>query len=117
MISKKYLLNGSVIVKSFKAQKDCDDFNASNDNFVQVDDNYVASESEEQLSSQAQSEMKTELEWVDIQLKYNASGDADRSKFTNEVLYAYAIACRDYVQNIDGVLTIVGDKPTRPTAE
>ena len=69
---------------------------------------------EQHAVSAAQSWAKTELSWVDIQLKYNVSGDTARSKFTNEILYAYAIKCRNYVQNIDGVLTIMTDKPSRP---
>lgn len=67
-----------------------------------------------QRADDAQSWAKTELDWVDIQLKYNVSGDTARSKFSDEVLYAYAIDCRNYVQNIDGVLTIMTDKPSRP---
>lgn len=71
--------------------------------------------SSERLAYLAQIYAKRELDWVDVQLKYNANGDTARSKFTDEVLYAYAIECRDYVQNIDGVLTIMTDKPDRPS--
>ncbi len=68
----------------------------------------------EQLAQAAQADMQTELEWVDLQLKYHATSDASRSVSTVESLNRYAIQCRDYVRNIDGVLTIAGDKPTRP---
>ena len=62
----------------------------------------------------AQENMQEELAWVDLQLKYHATSDSSRSVSTVEALNNYAIQCRDYVRNIDGVLTIVGDKPTRP---
>ena len=67
-----------------------------------------------ELSKIAQSEMQTELYWVDLQLKYHSSNDTKRMISTIELLNAYAIECRDYVQNVESVLTIVGDKPVRP---
>ncbi len=67
----------------------------------------------EQLALNAQAWVNAELLWVDVQLKYNASNDTSRMSFSDDVLYAYAIECRDYVQNVDGVLTIMTDKPSR----
>ncbi len=58
--------------------------------------------------------MRGELGWIDLQFKYHQTGDIKRSISTIEALSAYAIQCRDHVQYIDDVLTIVGDKPTRP---
>ena len=78
---------------------------------VWIDDEVAISLHEAQVS---QSEMISELDWVDLQLKYHASGDTKRSVSTVDLLNQYAIACRDYVQNIDGILTIVGEKPVRP---
>lgn len=67
----------------------------------------------EQLANSAQAEMKAELDWADIEIKKHQEGHT-RTVATPEELYAYKNACRDYVRNIDGVLTIVGDKPVRP---
>lgn len=82
-----------------------------------VDGDWVTNESKlnEHLASIEQSEMMSELSWVDVQLKYHATGDAKRAIISIESLNDYAINCRDYVQSVDGVLTIVGDKPVRPT--
>lgn len=71
----------------------------------------------EQLAAKAQADVIIELDWADVQLKYNASGDTKRIKFTDESLYAYIIQCRNYVQNIDGVLKIITDKPSRPQSD
>lgn len=82
-----------------------------------IDGDWVTDEANlnEHLASLEQVEMESELNWVDIQLKYHATGDTKRAVISLDSLNAYAIKCRDYVQNIDGVLTIVGDKPVRPT--
>jgi hypothetical protein len=82
-----------------------------------VNDDWVTDESKlnEHLASIEQVEMMSELNWVDIQLKYHSTGDTKRATISLDSLNSYAIKCRDYVQNIDGVLTIVGDKPVRPT--
>lgn len=69
---------------------------------------------EEQLTLDAQTKMRAELEWVDLQLKYHASGDTGRACSTVDLLYDYAIQCRDYVQNIDGQLVIMTEEPVRP---
>jgi hypothetical protein len=82
-----------------------------------VNDNWVTDEAKlnEHLASIEQIKMESELNWVDAQLKYHATGDTKRAIISIDSLNTYAIKCRDYVQNIDGVLTIVGDKPVRPT--
>lgn len=67
----------------------------------------------EQLANIAQSEMVNELNWCDLQIKLHQSSDG-RAVSTLENIFAYARSCRDYVRNIDGVLTIIGDKPSRP---
>lgn len=66
-----------------------------------------------QLASIAQTEMVNELNWCDLQVKLHQSNDS-RAVATLEDIFAYARSCRDYVRNLDGVLTIVGDKPSRP---
>ncbi len=67
------------------------------------------------LAQVAQAEIITELNWVDLQLKYHSAGDTKRKVATLPKMKAYAVACRDYVRNFDGVLTIVGEKPVRPS--
>ncbi|CAH9016896.1 conserved hypothetical protein [Vibrio phage 217E38-1] len=67
----------------------------------------------EQLSITAQAEMINELNWCDLQIKLHQSSDS-RAVATLEDIFAYARHCRDYVRNLDGVLTIVGDMPSRP---
>ncbi|AUS00335.1 hypothetical protein NVP1273O_58 [Vibrio phage 1.273.O._10N.286.54.C7] len=67
----------------------------------------------EQLANIAQSEMVNELNWCDLQIKLHQSSDS-RAVTTLENIFAYARSCRDYVRNLDGVLTIVCDKPSRP---
>lgn len=61
-----------------------------------------------------QSEMISELSWVDIQLRYHSTNDVKRSISTVELLNAYAIECRDYVHNTADGLVVAGDKPVRP---
>lgn len=68
---------------------------------------------DEQLATVAQCEMVHELSWCDLQIKLHASSDR-RAVAAIDNIHAYARGCRDYVQHIDGVLTIVGDKPTKP---
>ena len=70
-------------------------------------------QSQQLLAEATQSEMVTEVDWADIEIKKHTEGHT-RTVATLEELYAYKNACRDYVRNIDGVLTIVGDKPIRP---
>lgn len=65
------------------------------------------------LAKDAQSDMVEELSWADVQLNYVLDGDS-RATLTELSLRAYRCECRDYVQYVDGVLTVVGDKPTRP---
>lgn len=81
-----------------------------------TDGDWVTNESKlnEHLASIEQTEMESELNWVDVQLKYHSTGDTKRAIISLDSLNSYAIKCRDHVQNIDGVLTIVGDKPVRP---
>lgn len=67
-----------------------------------------------QIAKAAQSEMIAELNWIDLQLKIHNTNDTKRMVSTVDLLCKYAIECRDYVQNIEGVLAIVGDKPVRP---
>lgn len=67
-----------------------------------------------ELAQIAQSEMIAELNWCDLQIKLHASSDK-RAVSKLDDIYAYARACRDYVQNIDGELTIMTDKPVRPS--
>lgn len=67
----------------------------------------------EQLAVIAQTEMIIELNWCDMQVKLHQSSD-DRAIAELEDIFSYARSCRDYVRNLDGVLTVVGDKPSRP---
>ena len=67
----------------------------------------------EQLAGIAQTEMVNELNWCDMQVKLHQSSD-DRAIAELDDVFSYARSCRDYVRNLDGVLTIVGDKPSRP---
>jgi hypothetical protein len=66
-----------------------------------------------QLARIAQSEMIKELDWSDIEISKQFDGHSRRIS-TVELLRAYKNACRDYVRNVDGVLTISGNKPVRP---
>lgn len=80
-------------------------------------DDWVEPPSQKEIKTKTtQSEMIAELNWVDLQLKYHSTGDVKRAVSSVELLNAYAIQCRDYVQNVDGVLTINPDmdKPVRP---
>lgn len=69
--------------------------------------------SDEQIALEAQSDMISELSWADIEVKKHVEGHS-RTISTIEVLYEYKNKCRDYVRDIDGVLTISGEKPERP---
>ncbi|PML45207.1 hypothetical protein BCT76_02780 [Vibrio tasmaniensis] len=62
-----------------------------------------------------QSEMLTELNWCDLQLKLHQSSD-NRAIATLGDIYTYARACRDHVRDYDknGYLDIIGEKPVRP---
>lgn len=61
-----------------------------------------------------QKEMEAELTWAMIQREYHLTNDVKRMRIARDVLDKYSIACRDHVQNINGVLKIVGEKPVRP---
>ena len=61
----------------------------------------------------AQSDMINELKWSDIEISKHNEGHS-RTTSSLELLYKYKNQCRDYVQHIDGVLSIVGDSPVRP---
>lgn len=73
----------------------------------------IPAPSDEKLAQQAQLEMISELNWCDLQIKLHESRDR-RSVATIEDVYSHSRACRDHVQNVDGTLAIVGDKPERP---
>lgn len=61
-----------------------------------------------------QKEMEVELTWAMIQREYHLTNDIKRMRIARDVLDKYSIACRDHVQEINGVLKIVGEKPVRP---
>ncbi|PMJ92869.1 hypothetical protein [Vibrio sp. 10N.261.55.A7] len=69
----------------------------------------------EQLAQARQSEMVSELNWCDLQLKLHASSDR-RALATLDDIHTYARACRDHVRDVDkdGTLEIVGEQPVRP---
>jgi hypothetical protein len=60
--------------------------------------------------------VQTELDYVDIQLKYHTTGDTKRQQLTESNWHQYAIELRDYTsKNDDGRTVIVGAKrPERP---
>lgn len=60
-----------------------------------------------------QSIMIEELNWCDLQMKYIEDND-DRMEACCDSIREHRKACRNHVKNIDGVLTIVGDRPVRP---
>jgi len=67
----------------------------------------------DQLANIAQTEMIIELNWCDLQVKLHQSSDS-RAVATLDDIFSYARSCRDYVRNLEGLLTISGDKPSRP---
>lgn len=91
----------------------CKDYLYKHLNWIEYQEIVTPSPTDAQLAKVAQSEMVHELDWCDLQIKLHTSSDR-RAIATIEDIYAYARACRDYVQNIDGELIIVGDKPVRP---
>lgn len=61
-----------------------------------------------------QKEMQEDLAWATIQREYHLTGDVKRMVISMEDLSKFSIACRDHVQIVDGVLTIIGERPIRP---
>ena len=61
-----------------------------------------------------QLEMISEMDWADTQLKYHLTNDTERTVSTVDLLHSFIINCRNHVRNVDGVLTVVGNKPIRP---
>lgn len=112
----RYFTNGKEIVMCGVSEESItsalNDIGVSDYEFV--DNDYIPNLSSDELALVAQSEMITELEWVDLQLKYHHTNDIRRAVSTIENLSKYAAACRDYVRNSDGVLTIFGERPARP---
>ncbi len=76
----------------------------------------VANNSKISCPKERQAEMQSELAWATIQREYHLTNDEKRMVISMEDLSAFSIACRDHVQVIDDVLTIVGEKPKRPIA-
>ncbi|MDW6005509.1 hypothetical protein [Vibrio mangrovi] len=61
--------------------------------------------------------VQAELDDVDVQLKYHATGDTKRQQLAVADWNTYAIALRDYTTtDTEGNVVIVGDaRPVRPT--
>lgn len=88
-------------------------------NFTEDENAQVVSASEYDLirpEFDAQNEMKSNLDWSDIEIKKHLSGHS-RVTSTLEVLYEFQNQCRDYVRKDEsGNLYIQDevDKPVRP---
>ncbi|SIO94779.1 hypothetical protein [Vibrio spartinae] len=60
----------------------------------------------------------SELDYVDVQLKYHATGDTKRQQLTVDDWNAYAIALRDYTTVENGLVVVLeSERPTRPNKQ
>lgn len=64
----------------------------------------------EQIANQEQAWVVSELNNADILLSLAQEG-SKRAVHTAEEVIVYKEALRDYVQNVEGVLTVVGERP------
>ncbi|WNJ96528.1 hypothetical protein RND59_05385 [Vibrio ruber] len=60
----------------------------------------------------------SELDYVDVQLKYHATGDTKRQQLTVDDWNAYAIALRDYTTVENGLVVVLeSERPTLPNKQ